>query len=75
MENPIKILEKKKIQKIANWFRSNKMAVNVSKTKYILFRPRGQKIQVNLEENGVLYKSNEIGQPDDPSNILKTNLQ
>ena len=51
------------------------MAVNVSKTKYILFRPRGQKIQVNLEENGVLYNSNEIGQPDDPSNILKTNLQ
>ena len=42
------------IQKIANWFRTNKMAVNVSKNKYILFRPRGQKIQVDLDENGVL---------------------
>ena len=31
------------IQKIANWFRTNKMSVNVSKTKYIIFRPRGQK--------------------------------
>ena len=25
------------IQKIANWFRTNKMSVNISKTKYILF--------------------------------------
>ena len=31
------------LQKIANWFRTNKMSVNVGKTKYILFRPRGQK--------------------------------
>ena len=37
------------------------MAVYVSKTKYILFRPKGQKINHNLEENGVLYNSNEIG--------------
>ena len=42
-----------------------------SKTKYILFRPRGQKIQVNLEENGVIYNSNENGQPDDQSKISK----
>ena len=32
------------IQKLANWFRANKMAVNVSKTKYIIFRPKGSKI-------------------------------
>ena len=25
------------LQKIANWFRSNKMAVNISKTKFIIF--------------------------------------
>ena len=42
------------IQKIANWFRANKMSVNVSKAKYILFRPRGQKINHNLEENGII---------------------
>ena len=59
------------IQKIANWFRTNKMSVNISKTKYILFRPRGQKIPLNLEDKGVLYNSNEIGQPEDPSKIFK----
>ena len=31
-----------------NWFRSNKMSVNVSKTKYIVFRPRGITITVIL---------------------------
>ena len=59
------------IQKIANWFRANKMAVYVSKTKYILFRPKGQKINHNLEENGVLYNSNEIGGLVDPNKIFK----
>ena len=33
----------KEIQKIANWFRANCMTVNVSKTKYIIFRPKGVK--------------------------------
>ena len=59
------------IQKIANWFRTNKMSVNVSKTKYIIFRPRGQKITLNLDENGILFNSNEIGQPEDPNKIFK----
>ena len=61
----------KEIQKIANWFRTNKMSVNVSKTKYIIFRPRGQKITLNLDENGILFNSNEIGQPEDPNKIFK----
>ena len=30
------------IQKLANWFRSNKMAVNISKTKYIIFHGKVQ---------------------------------
>ena len=59
------------IQKIANWFRTNKMSVNGSKTKYIIFRPRGQKITLNLDENVILFNSNEIGQPDDPNKIFK----
>jgi hypothetical protein len=29
------------LKKIANWFSSNKMAVNVSKTKFIVFKPKG----------------------------------
>ena len=61
------------IQKIANWFRSNKMSVNVSKTKYILFRPRGKKILHNLDENGIIYNSNEIGGIDD--NVSTMNMQ
>ena len=47
------------------------MSLNVSKTKYIIVRPRGSKINVNLDEEGVLYNSNEIGEPDDPSMIFK----
>ena len=47
------------------------MSVNVSKTKYILFRPRGQKILHNLDENGIIYNSNEIGGIDDKSKIFK----
>ena len=34
----------KELHKLANWFKSNKMAVNISKTKYIIFRTRGQKL-------------------------------
>ena len=59
------------IQKIANWFRSNKMSVNVNKTKYIIFRPRGVKIDVDLNEEGIIYNRNEIGLPDDPDKIFK----
>jgi hypothetical protein len=32
------------LQKIANWFRSNKMAINTAKTKFIVFRTRGKRI-------------------------------
>ncbi len=32
------------LKKIANWFRSNKMAVNTAKTKFIVFRSRGKRI-------------------------------
>jgi hypothetical protein len=36
------------LQKIANWFRSNKMAVNTAKTKFIVFRTRGQRVDPTL---------------------------
>ena len=41
------------------------------KTKFILFRPRGQKIPVNLDNNGILFNSNKLGQPDDPTKFFK----
>jgi hypothetical protein len=44
------------IKKIARWFRANKMAVNDSKTKYIIFHTRGKNIEPNLK---VYYDDNE----------------
>jgi hypothetical protein len=55
------------LQKMANWFRANKMSVNASKTKYIIFRTQNK--PVNPLECNVVYNSNEIGQPEDPALI------
>lgn len=55
------------IQKIANWFRSNRMAVNISKTKYIIFRTKGKPIPVDTPP--VIFNNNEIGKYNDPSEI------
>jgi hypothetical protein len=57
------------LQKIAMWFRSNKMAVNTSKTKFIVFRTRGKLI---IDEDCVLlFNNNEPGQPVDPDLITQ----
>jgi hypothetical protein len=53
------------MQKIANWFRSNKMALNVSKTKYIIFRTHRKPIDAN--DCNIVYNSTEIGQPNNPN--------
>jgi len=55
------------MQKIANWFRSNKMAVNTSKTKYIIFRNQGKHIPV--DDCKIVYNANEIGTFQDPNLI------
>ncbi len=55
------------LQKIAMWFRSNKMAVNTSKTKFIIFRTRGK--MINDEYCVLLFNNNEPGQPVDPDLI------
>jgi hypothetical protein len=55
------------LNKLANWFRANKMAVNISKTKYIIFRPRGANIDLTNCE--IVFNNNEIGQPYDPSKV------
>jgi hypothetical protein len=55
------------LQKISNWFRSNKMAVNAAKTKFIVFRTRGKVI--NPLDCHLVFNSNEIGQPEDPALI------
>jgi hypothetical protein len=55
------------LQKIAVWFRSNKMAVNTSKTKFIVFRTHGKKINAN--ECVLSFNNNEPGYPEDPALI------
>jgi len=45
------------INKMAIWFRANKLAVNKSKTKYIIFRTRGKKINANVPN--IIFDENE----------------
>jgi hypothetical protein len=54
------------INKIAVWFRANKLAVNISKTKYIIFRMKGKKIE---NPPAIFYNSNEPNLPLDNSLI------
>jgi len=51
------------INKIAVWFRANKLAVNISKTKYMIFRMKGKKLDINMPD--IMYNENEPGQPVD----------
>jgi hypothetical protein len=44
------------LKKIARWFRSNKMAVNVSKTKFIIFHTKGRVVDNNIQ---LIYDDNE----------------
>jgi hypothetical protein len=57
------------LKKIANWFRSNKMAVNTSKTKFIVFRTRGKRI--DPRDCNLLFNTNEIGKIEDPNLIYE----
>jgi hypothetical protein len=50
---------------MAVWFRSNKLAVNINKTKYMVFRMRGKKIDNNIAN--VEYNENEAGEPFHPN--------
>jgi hypothetical protein len=44
------------LNKVAQWFRSNKMAANVSKTKFIIFHTRGKHVHPNIK---LLYNDND----------------
>ena len=54
------------LKKWALWFRANKLKVNMSKTKFIIFHTQGKKI--NMQNLNILYDDNEPGK-DDPSLI------
>ena len=57
------------LKKIANWFRANKMVVNTSKTKFIVFRTRGKRI--DPRDCRLLFNTNEIGKIEDPNLIFE----
>ncbi len=48
------------INKMAVWFRANKLAVNINKTKYMIFRSKGKKIVTELV---IVYNENEPNHP------------
>ena len=56
------------LQKIANWFVANKISVNVSKCKYIIFRSKAKKIPNTTGQ--VVFNSNEIGKDNDLLKII-----
>jgi hypothetical protein len=55
------------INKMAIWFRANKLVVNKSKTKYMIFRSRGKKLPEVLPS--LLYDENENNVPFDPNKV------
>jgi hypothetical protein len=58
------------LQKIGMWFRANKMAVNVSKTKFIIFKPKGKKIELD-DNQGIYFNNNDLNGVQDPAKIYK----
>jgi hypothetical protein len=57
------------LQKLSMWFRANKMAVNVKKTKYIIFKQKGKRIEIG-ENEGVIFNNNDINATQDASKIF-----
>ncbi len=55
------------INKIAVWFKANKMATNTNKTKYIIFRAKNKKI--NTDTLHVYYDANDPNAIPDPDLI------
>jgi hypothetical protein len=55
------------LKKMASWFRSNKMALNISKTKYIIFHNKGK--QIDLQGKTIYIDENPDPLNPDPSNI------
>jgi len=51
------------INKMAIWFKANKLAVNKTKTKFIIFRSKGKKIPINIPQ--LVYNENDNYSPND----------
>ena len=57
------------LPKISKWYSIIKMTINTSKTKYIIFRNKGRKLNLNGLE--LFYNLNEIGKPNLEENIFQ----
>ena len=57
------------LKKWAQWFRSNKMAVNTSKTKFIIFHSKGKKL--DMGNKSIVFDNNDPSLPHDP-NLVTT---
>jgi hypothetical protein len=56
------------LKKMATWFRCNKMAVNTSKTKFIIFRTRGKVI--DNDNVSIIFNDNEPNADENPDLIF-----
>ena len=57
------------INKMAVWFHPNKLAVNKNKTKYMIFRTKGKKLDANIPD--LVFDENEQNCPFNP-NLVTT---
>jgi hypothetical protein len=55
------------INKIAVWFKSDKIAINTSKTKFIIFRSKNKKL--DLKNLNIYYNANYLNTPQNPDLI------
>jgi hypothetical protein len=55
------------LKKWSSWFRANKMAVNMKKTKFIIFHSRGKKCE--LDGRRLYFDDNEQGMPFDQGKV------
>ncbi len=56
------------IQKMADWFKANRMALNTSKTKFIIFHAKGKKIELN--GTSLVYNDNPVNSTQLPEKIF-----
>jgi hypothetical protein len=57
------------LQKLSMWFRANKMAVNAKKTKYIIFKQKGKRVEIG-ENEGVVFNNNDINAIQDAGKLF-----
>jgi hypothetical protein len=52
------------LKKISAWFRANRMAVNADKSNFIIFHPKGRR--VDMEGKSLVFDNNDHDAPHDP---------